>query len=715
MDLYIVKQGDTPDSIAQKFGLKQWKQIYDHPDNGALRNARGPNEVKADDRVLIPHIAESTVQAGVPQKLIVAPGKLVLPPVTFDAHMHIMSGNCTPLPPLYAMMKDKGVGILESTKATRKTINGLGRGMAWFSRNVLAVVPAIGEFSHRTTLRIGLEAVKLNDGLFQDHTVYVPPPPGGMVVTPSYYTVTSVYGSYPSTQAIVEAKESFVGISIALTMDMDFCHLDGYAGEPVYQKEVNTKGKQVYVYYRRTNSDRSRKGEKIQTDPSELKAFETWSQQIIDTEFAAAAFPFRVLPLYHFEPRRYIKQADKTVPFKKVATPEQAGAFAGFKMYTPQGYMPADPHQPVSDVLKWFFKECASKGTPLMTHCTPAGFYTHDRKFYLDNEPDAAVRKRYLPPEADVKKADERIQAAKKKLDLADKLLPTALPGPLKIPLPTAPVNWATKKVLQRQLNNAIAEREELFDQGRLRYFYENFVHPEAWRKVLTSPGCSSLRLCLAHFASDKSFWNVEKGVSVLTDGQKLTYTKSWILSLVELCRDFENVYTDISYLPLMDDEIWKLLGKILIDYPWMRQKIMYGTDWYMITAEPVEYGDWHRNTIAGLERAQKMEGMPQFNLFHQFAIVNPSRFYRLVEIAPKLKEGLKGLVSKHKQAIEERKQSEKGLEAVDVSKLEEQIEMRYLTLMRLQAPLEDIKKRGGLASGPIFFTETPSKPSKGR
>ncbi|MBZ4416950.1 amidohydrolase [Myxococcus sp. RHSTA-1-4] len=667
METYIVQNGDSPDSIAQKFGFKEWKLIYEHPDNGALRSTRGANEVKADDRVIIPDLPESNISAGGPANLIATSGKaIVLPPVHYDAHMHIMSGNCTPMPALVQMMADKGLGWAIGTGTSRTKVNRLG----WWGAQVpFGLAPTIGDLSHRNTLRIGQEAVRSNNSLVEDTLQVVADGMGGAQT----YEIPAPLRAYASTKGHYDARASYLGMSIVLTMDMDYCHLAGYQGEPVYSSQQTEDGPRI-TYYWRTEPDKV--GEKITASSDEADLHETWLQQVRFTEQAAAENPFRLLPLYHFEPRRYIKSADKTMPFKKVVTASQAGAFVGFKMYTPQGYMPQERHAPVKDVLSWFFAECAKKDIPIMTHCTPSGFYTHERRFYLENEPDKAIREnpKYWPPAEKLKAADENIRKAREHLKALEQSWQRHIP--LKL------------RSARGDIEDAIEEKEKLLNPGRMRYFYENYVHPEAWRPVLKAN--PQLRLCLAHFASDGSFWNWRKGLTVKTDGQKIPYDKSWIGSIVELCKEYENFYTDISYLDLMEDEKWKLLLHILKTSPWMLKKVMFGTDWYMITAEPVEYADWYTRTIRGLEFIQKQ--LPtQVNLFTQFAMVNPTRFYRLMDVGPKMKEGLKALQGRLKV---------KGPPA-------QQLEDNFTTLMRLKQPLEQIDKAGGLASGPLTYTAT--------
>lgn len=669
METYIVKNGDSPDAIAAKFGFKEWKLIYEHPDNGALRTARGANEVKADDRVFIPDMPEANISAGGVANLIATSGKtVVLPPVHFDAHMHIMSGNCTPMPALVQMMADKGFGWAVGTGTSRTKVNRLGW---WVARVPFGLAPTIGDLSHRNTLRIGQDAVRSNNSLVEDRIEVVPDGMGGGQT----YEIPAPMRSYASTKGHYDARESFLGISIVLTMDMDYCHLAGYQGEPVYTTETTADGPTITYRWR---TEAHNPGEKISANSDEVRMHETWTQQVKYTERAAAENPFRLMPMFHFEPRRYIKDRDKTLPFNKVVTDSKAGGFVGFKMYSPQGYMPQERHEPLKGVLSWFFAECAKEGNdiPIMTHCTPSGFYTHERRFYLENEPDPAIRDdpKYWPPVKDRLAADEKIRKAREHLAELEKKWQRHIPFKL--------------RSARGDVEDALEDKEKLLNPGRMRYFYENYVHPEAWRPVLKAH--PNLRLCLAHFASDGSFWNWRKGLAVKTDGQKIPYDKSWIGSIVELCKEYPNFYTDISYVDLMEDEKWKLLLEILKTSPWMLKKVMFGTDWYMITAEPVEYADWYSRAIRGLEFIQKQ--LPtQVNLFTQFATVNPTRFYKLMEVGPKMKEGLKEFQGRYKV---------KGPPV-------QQLEDNFATLMRLKAPLKQLEDAGGLASGPLAFTAT--------
>jgi uncharacterized Zn-binding protein involved in type VI secretion len=339
-----------------------------------------------------------------------APG---YPPVIIDAHMHIQSGNCAPLPPIRARLAGLPIGRgLGNTLVTLPILGRLATG-------------DLGDQAPDPTHVIGTRLVSENNGI--DFLV------GGA-------------GGY------------FVGISVALTMDMDYLHIDGYDGVHIYQEE----GERRYYYSRKdgtTPRERLKKiylgededmpldveelegaeGEQAQVDAmrddnkdldrylADLRSdcYETWRQQRRRTELAAAANPLRLLPLYHYEPRRYIKDEPRDAPFSRLV--EGDGIYIGMKMYTSQGYMPDDSTpqkgEKTREITRWFFNECQSRDVPIQTHCTPVGWYTHQRKFYIDLAPES-VRELYKNPRHG-------------RLD--DPRPPAVLPGPLPPPGRVAP------------------------------------------------------------------------------------------------------------------------------------------------------------------------------------------------------------------------------------------------------------------------------------
>ena len=57
--LHVVKQGECLSSIARQYGLKEWRKIYDHPDNANLRQRRpNPHLLSPGDRIHVPEREE---------------------------------------------------------------------------------------------------------------------------------------------------------------------------------------------------------------------------------------------------------------------------------------------------------------------------------------------------------------------------------------------------------------------------------------------------------------------------------------------------------------------------------------------------------------------------------------------------------------------------------------------------------------------------------
>lgn len=55
MITYVVKQGDTLESIARAHGFLRWQTLYNHPANAAFRAARpDPGRLSPGDRIVIP-------------------------------------------------------------------------------------------------------------------------------------------------------------------------------------------------------------------------------------------------------------------------------------------------------------------------------------------------------------------------------------------------------------------------------------------------------------------------------------------------------------------------------------------------------------------------------------------------------------------------------------------------------------------------------------
>ena len=64
---YVVQAGDCLSSIAKKFGFRDWKVIYDDPNNKDFKKARpNPNVIYAGDELFIPDPKDSTKKVSAP-------------------------------------------------------------------------------------------------------------------------------------------------------------------------------------------------------------------------------------------------------------------------------------------------------------------------------------------------------------------------------------------------------------------------------------------------------------------------------------------------------------------------------------------------------------------------------------------------------------------------------------------------------------------------
>jgi predicted TIM-barrel fold metal-dependent hydrolase len=107
--------------------------------------------------------------------------------------------------------------------------------------------------------------------------------------------------------------------------------------------------------------------------------------------------------------------------------------------------------------------------------------------------------------------------------------------------------------------------------------FKNNFLKPSHWSQVLSLEKFKNLKICLAHFGydsnTDDSLWQNNKN--------------PWFLEILDLIKNHENVYTDISYTlydpKIMQNIILPLFGN---SQDKLMSRILYGTDYYMTIQE---------------------------------------------------------------------------------------------------------------------------------
>jgi hypothetical protein len=512
------------------------------------------------------------------------------PNVIVDCHMHIQSGRCAPLPFLWGQ-----IGPLDSANLGRVTLEGAGK---IFGPIRNAVVGGV----------LGRKNIREMVSVSKENTYIV----GTSFVTkrqdPTHNYVKNKVKLYKNTPELFS-------ICIVMTMDMEYAHIPGYYGLKIYNAVYRVDGqKQTLVHYwmpygpwykdintspvdkyipRDKNSTNQLKLKNIedQTDvdfaknkqtietygipgiyydekfrprnidiqavpalvpSSDTNLYEQWRDQVFRTELAIMANPLKLLPLYHYEPRRWQVSGLKgnTEPFNQVSG---SGLFLGFKMYTAQGYRPWDVRR--LPILKDFYRRCCTQNIPIMNHCTPEGAPTYDRGEYVG----------------------------------------------FRHPMDT------TQDDKQKGTSENI-----LVSPDGVGYFNRHFVSPRAWKQVLEAKvgktRLNTLRLCLAHFGGGTAL------------GLK------WCDEIVDLIKNYDNVYADISS-SMTDSDFKKHFKKVISkDAAFenkIRKKLLFGTDWYLTLLSDRDYLPYYIDTKSFLDDIDS-------SLWIRFTQVNPYRFYRI-------------------------------------------------------------------------------------
>jgi len=167
-------------------------------------------------------------------------------------------------------------------------------------------------------------------------------------------------------------------------------------------------------------------------------------------------------------------------------------------------------------------------------------------------------------------------------------------------------------------------------NKTRHDYFNNEMVSPAAWGKVLKE--FPSLRVCLAHFGGG-DIWE-EKWKH---EGKSY---KKWVDDIIDMMETYENFYTDISYFTWDSSLLWSLskskrvcerMVKLITDHEGIKKKIISGTDWYMTEMdESSNYVNYSGQFKLLREVTRSLN--KGWDVYHQFAVINPLRFIGLLD-----------------------------------------------------------------------------------
>jgi len=104
-----------------------------------------------------------------------------------------------------------------------------------------------------------------------------------------------------------------------------------------------------------------------------------------------------------------------------------------------------------------------------------------------------------------------------------------------------------------------------------------HFTDPSNWEYVMRD--FPNLKICLAHFGSSY-YWD-----KFLDD---LAYDETnWFIKIKSMMLKYDNLYTDISFT--MNDEEYFSLLKVLLTKDIIKDKILFGSDYYMVETKANE------------------------------------------------------------------------------------------------------------------------------
>jgi predicted TIM-barrel fold metal-dependent hydrolase len=275
--------------------------------------------------------------------------------------------------------------------------------------------------------------------------------------------------------------------------------------------------------------------------------------------------------------------------------------FQGIKLYPALGYFPFDAR--MKPVYDFALKNCV----PIITHCTTG-----------------AVHLKYKPA------AEERIHPVLSAMGLQH----TQLRGKKTVEFQrwyTHPLNYEC--LLNKDLLKYYWVGEAP-DYSKMKICLAHWGDAEDWKSYLDNPWTETgeRRLDTEWPSLDLRNWQLDK--------KREQHNYSWFTIICDLMRKYPNVYADISYT-LNDESLLPLLKMTLEADPIIRKKVLFGTDFYMVS-----------KALCERHYSVSVRAVLGNGLFEQIAIDNAERF---------LNNGF-GNVGRPSSPLQERKIVEAGV-----------------------------------------------------
>jgi predicted TIM-barrel fold metal-dependent hydrolase len=137
--------------------------------------------------------------------------------------------------------------------------------------------------------------------------------------------------------------------------------------------------------------------------------------------------------------------------------------------------------------------------------------------------------------------------------------------------------NFTSEQLKPKNIDGEYLDAYDFTDQRHLKNseFKNKFTDPSNYELVLKK--FPALKICFAHLGGNDEIKEYLKKAS----------TDNWYFKVKNLMKDYQNVYTDISYT-LYDHEVFDTLKNDIKDNS-IRNKILFGTDFFMTIREKPE------------------------------------------------------------------------------------------------------------------------------
>lgn len=278
-----------------------------------------------------------------------------------------------------------------------------------------------------------------------------------------------------------------------------------------------------------------------------------------------------IFPFAFADPRRF---AEDPGHLEKVGRYVDEKLVTGIKLYPALGYWPFDKN------LKMVYDLALKHNLPIVTHCIRGVVHYRGKE----------------KPVTHPFKPDIILEGKKPKVFTTHY---------------THPINYEC--LLNKDLISkfwAIPE-SEASRYSNLKICLAHFGGSSEWEKYLTDPWLADSDNLKEDFSSlDKKNWHFD------LVQKPMTYT--WFKIICDLIEKYPNVYTDISYM-LWDPIVWPLLKVLLENNPKIRRRVLFGTDYYVVSKEGSER-----------ELSIQLRGYIGEDNFKQIAFYNAEEFLNL-------------------------------------------------------------------------------------